>query len=63
MKIENNIIYIDDKVDLDHLLGDYEKEMPPSEQLLENMQGELWMHGMEDELFNEIVINNVWEEE
>lgn len=60
MKIENETLYIN-KTDLDHILGYLEglelfKE-PPSELFLEGLEIELQMNGLENEMFNKIVIN------
>lgn len=60
MKIENETLYIN-KMDLDHILGYVEgveifKE-PPSELFLKGIQEELVFNGMEDKVFNKIVIN------
>lgn len=70
MKIENETLYIN-KTDLDHILGYSEphsleeliawKQRPPSELFLEGLEIELQMNGLEDEVFNNIVINHVWE--
>lgn len=66
MKIENETLYIN-KTDLDHILGYSEpyslevlidwKQRPPSELFLKGIQEELAFNGMEDEIFNRVVIN------
>lgn len=64
MKIENETLYIN-KTDLDHVLGELEGvgifEEPPSEIFLRALHGELVFNGMEDEVFNKIIIKHVWE--
>ena len=60
MKIENETLYIN-KTDLDHILDmdlmENDRDTPPSELFLEGLEIELQMNGLENEMFNKIVIN------
>ena len=65
MKIENETLYIN-KTDLDHILGyldaellDLCKSTPPSDLFLEGLEVELQLNGLEDEIFKNIVIENI----
>lgn len=64
MKIENETLYIN-RTDLDHILGidvfESDKSTPPSELFLEGLEIELGLNGLEDETFNKIVIEGIWE--
>ena len=64
MKIENETLYIN-RTDLDHILDidlmEDDRDTPPSELFLEGLEIELIMNGLEGEVFNNIVINHVWE--
>lgn len=64
MKIENEALYIH-KTDLDHILDidlmENDRDTPPSELFLEGLEIELGLNGLEDETFNKIVIEKIWE--
>jgi len=70
MKIENETLYIN-KIDLDHILGYSEphsleeliawKQRPPSELFVKGLEIELSLNGLEDETFNKIIIEKIWE--
>lgn len=64
MKIENETLYIN-KTDLDHILGEMDLQeylsAPPSKLFLQGLEIELALSGLEDEVFNKIVIEKVWE--
>ena len=68
MKIENETLYIN-KIDLDHILGDFEMEeylgspiTPPSELFMEGLENELKFAGLDKTLYSKIELNFGWEE-
>lgn len=65
MIIENNTLYIT-RIDLDHILDidpyKENRDTVPSDLFLQGLESELWLAGLEEEGFADIVIKDIGNE-